>query len=163
MAPEPETSLARATTVPLLVSHQVALDLGRAMAAMTNVDWLGSMESSPAGLAGWRRVSTILVLPITDGSAPGPVRKGAWVDLGPATVSDDAVVLDVGWQSDSMTPLFPVFAGQLRITPDGLFLEGRYAPPFGRLGLLIDERILHFIAQRTGQAFLDRLANRIAG
>jgi hypothetical protein len=62
-----------------------------------------------------------------------------------------------------MAPLFPVFAGHLRLTESSLVLEGRYAPPFGRLGLLIDERILHFVARRTAQAFLARLAAHIEG
>jgi hypothetical protein len=163
MAPNLDPSDARTTTVPLLASHRAPLELVRALDALTDVGWLGSAEAGPADHPDWRRVGTILALPVADGSAPGPVRKGALVDIGPPTASTEEVVVDVGWQSDSMAPLFPVFAGRLRITPAGLFLEGRYAPPFGRLGLLIDERLLHFIAQRTAQAFLDRLADRIAG
>jgi hypothetical protein len=150
-------------TVPLVESHRVQLDLVRALAAMTDVEWLGSVQASPADHDDWRRVSTILALPIADGSAPGPVRKGALVDLGPAEIWEQAIEMEVSWQSDSMAPLFPVFAGRLRIDPTGLFLEGRYAPPFGRLGLLIDAGILRFIARRTAQAFLTRLADRIVG
>lgn len=150
-------------TVPLVESHRAPLNLARALAAMTDVEWLGSVLASPADHEDWRRVSTILILPIADGSAPGPVRKGALVDLGPPVVSEQAIELEVSWQSDSMAPLFPVFGGRLRIDPTGLFLEGRYAPPFGRLGLLIDAGILRFIARRTAQAFLTRLAERIAG
>ena len=163
MAPDPDPSVDRTTTVPLLAAHRVELDLSRALDALTNVGWLGSLEAGPADHPDWRRVGTVLALPVADGSAPGPVRKGALVDIGPPTASTEGLVIDVGWQSDSMAPLFPVFAGRLRITPTGLFLDGRYAPPLGRLGLLIDERLLHFIARRTAQAFLDRLADRIAG
>ena len=67
----------------------------------------------------------------------------------------------IGWQSDSVAPLFPVFAGRLTIRTDLLSLEGDYAPPLGRIGLLIDERILHFVARRTAQAFLARVAARL--
>ena len=162
MAPDPTASDTQGGTVPLVESHRAPLDLARALAALTDVEWLGSVMANPANEEGWRRVSTILVLPIADGSAPGPVHKGALVDLGPPLVSAQAIELEVSWQSDSMAPLFPVFGGRLRIDPTGLFLDGRYAPPFGRLGLLIDAGILRFIARRTAQAFLTRLADRMA-
>lgn len=161
--PRPDASVDRTPTVPLLAAHRAELDLSRALDALTNVGWLGSEESGPFDDPGWRRVRTVLTLPIADGSAPGPVRKGALVDFGPPTSSTNGLVVDVGWQSDSMAPLFPVFIGRLRITQAGLFLDGRYAPPFGRLGLLIDERLLHLIARRTAQAFLERLSDRISG
>jgi len=35
---------------------------------------------------------------------------------------------------------------------------GRYAPPFGRFGLLIDQALLHLVATRTAHAFLGRVA-----
>jgi len=163
VVPDPSASETPGGTVPLVESHHVPLDLDRALAAMTDVEWLGSVLASPAEHDDWRRVSTVLALPIADGSAPGPVRKGAILDLGQPVVSDQAIDLEVSWQSDSMAPLFPVFAGRLRIASTGLLLEGRYAPPFGRIGLLIDAGILRFIARRTAQAFLTRLADRITG
>jgi hypothetical protein len=149
-------------TVPLLVSHPAQVDLSRALDELTNLDWLGPAVTDPPGREGVRRTRAVLDLPVFDGSAPSPIRKAALIDVGTPHAQGDAVILDIGWQSDSIAPLFPVFAGQLRITSTSLVLSGRYAPPFGRLGLLVDVRILHFVARRTAQAFLARVAARIA-
>jgi hypothetical protein len=149
--------------VPLRVSRGARIEMTRAIDALTDVDWLGPRVTGPAGREDLRRISTVLALPIFDGSGPGPVRKTALVDIGIPAALVGPLVVQVGWQSDSLTPLFPVFAGQLRITPTILELDGLYAPPFGRLGLLIDRHILHVVARRTAEAFLARLANHIEG
>jgi hypothetical protein len=145
-------------TVPLRVSRAVRIDTSRAIEALSDLDWLGERVSGPAVSEGLRRVRTVLEFPIFDGSAPGPIRKSALVDIGIPAAGVSPVVVHVGWQSDSLSPLFPVFAGQLRITPTSLVLDGLYAPPFGRLGLLIDRQVLHVVARRSAQAFLNRLA-----
>jgi hypothetical protein len=150
-------------TVPLRASRGARIDLTRVIDTLTNLEWLGPTVTGSTDRGDLRRVRADLELPIFDGSAAGPIRKTALIDLGIPAMLGDAVVVEVGWQSDSMAPLFPVFAGQLRLTESSLVLEGRYAPPFGRLGLLIDERILHFVARRTAQAFLARLTSHIEG
>jgi hypothetical protein len=145
-------------TVPLRVSRAVRIDMTRAIDALSDLDWLGERVSGPAVSEGSRRVHTVLELPIFDGSAPAPIRKSALVDIGIPATRTSPVVVNVGWQSDSLSPLFPVFAGKLLLTPTSLVLDGLYAPPFGRLGLLIDRHVLHVVARRTALAFLDRLA-----
>jgi hypothetical protein len=145
-------------TVPLRVSRAVRIDVTRAIDALSDLDWLGERVSGPAVSEGLRRVHTVLELPIFDGSAPAPIRKSALVDIGIPATRASQVVVNVGWQSDSLSPLFPVFAGKLLLTPTSLVLDGLYAPPFGRLGLLIDRHVLHVVARRTALAFLDRLA-----
>lgn len=104
---------------------------------------------------------TDLELPVLDGRGRSSVRKAASVDIGPLQDGEDALVVPVAWRSTTFAPLFPVFAGQLKVTAKGLTLDGRYAPPFGRLGLVIDAALLHVIARRTGQAFLARVASHI--
>jgi hypothetical protein len=148
-------------TVPLRASRGARIDMTRVSDALANLEWLGPPVAGSTDRLDLRRVRADLELPIFDGSATGPIRKTALIDLGTPAMLGDALVVEVGWQSDSMAPLFPVFAGHLRLTESSLVLEGRYAPPFGRLGLLIDERILHFVARRTAQAFLARLAARV--
>jgi hypothetical protein len=135
--------------------------MSRAIDALTDLDWLGPRVNGPAEREDLRRISTVLELPIFDGSAPGPIRKTALVDIGIPVALAGPLVVQVGWQSDSLSPLFPVFAGQLLITTTILLLDGLYAPPFGRLGLLIDRHVLHVVARRTAQAFLARLAAQI--
>jgi hypothetical protein len=161
MTRDTENSAGPTGTVHLTASHDGRFRVTRSLAALENLEWLGEPVEAGSELDGWRRVNSVLALPVNDGSSPGPVRKGALVDIGPAERSGNAIRLGIGWQSDSLTPLFPVFAGRLTIRPTGLFLDGHYAPPLGRLGLLIDERLLHFIARRTAQAFLARIAGRL--
>ena len=153
------------TTVPLRVSRPVSVDLGVVLEILAEAGWLGPLAETSAGtpveVEGRRRVRAVLALPITDGSGSRPIHKSALIDVGPPTMEGDVVIQEIGWQSDSMAPLFPVFAGQLRVTATGLALNGRYAPPFGRIGLLVDEHVLHFVARRTAQALLDRLASSL--
>ena len=150
-------------TVTLRASRSGRFHITRSIEALTELDWLGPRVDERDEIEGLRRVVADLELPILDGSATGPIRKSALIDVGIPRVLPDLVLVDVGWQSASMAPLFPVFAGQLRITARSLVLDGRYVPPFGRLGLVIDAGILHFVARRTAQAFLARLAARFEG
>ena len=128
------------------------------MDTLASLDWLGSRVDGPASRDDLRRVSANLELAILNGKANGPIRKSALIDVGPPHVLASSVVVEIGWQSDTLAPLFPVFARYLQITATGLDLEGRYAPPFGRLGLLIDASILHLAARRTADAFLAKVA-----
>lgn len=151
-----------AGTVRLRVSRAAAVDLERALQALDDISWLGPM-SEITDRAGFRRVATDLDFPILDGSGRGPVRKAAFVDLGPARRVGDIVRLEIAWRSSSFAPLFPVFAGRLEIGSRELVLHGRYAPPFGRVGLLIDQALLQLVARRTAQALLARMAGRFRG
>lgn len=147
-----------ASSVYLHVSRHARIDLARALETLTNLDWLGPSADGPASRDDLRRVSANLELAILNGKASGPIRKSALIDFGAPHVLATSVVVEIGWQSDTLAPLFPVFAGYLQITATGLDLEGRYAPPFGRIGLLIDASILHLAARRTADAFLAKLA-----
>lgn len=161
MTGNPEAFSGPRGTVHLAASHAGRFQLANGLVALENLEWLGEPVGAGSEHGGWRRVNSVLALPVNDGSSPGPIRKGALVDIGPVERSDDAIRVGIGWQSDSITPLFPVFAGRLTIRPGGLFLDGDYAPPLGRLGLLIDARLLHFVAGRTAQTFLARIAGRL--
>lgn len=156
------TPEADGTMVRLHVSRPAAIDPLRALDAFRDVGWLGRpVEPEPTG-PGLRRVAADLELPIRDGSAPGPVRKAALIDLGlPRTVGGE-IVVDLGWRSATLAPLFPAFTGELRIATTGLVIEGAYQPPFGRIGLVMDAALLHLVARRTAQAFLTRVADRLA-
>lgn len=163
MNPSAPSIAVHTSSVALHASRRITIELKRATDALTNLDWLGPRVGTPGEHDGLRRVSTDLELASRDGSASGPIRKSALIDVGTPHVHADAVLVEIGWQSASFAPLFPVFAGRVRIDPSGIVLDGRYAPPFGRLGLLIDMNILHFVARRTAEAFLARLAARMVG
>ena len=144
--------------VVLRVVHRADIDLERARAAFADPGWLGQ-ASSDEPVDGWRRIATDLELPIRDGSGPA-VRKTAVVDVGVPRETNGGVVVPLAWRSASFAPLFPVFAGQVEIRRSSVTLAGRYAPPFGRMGMLIDQTLLHFVATRSATALLATVAGR---
>jgi hypothetical protein len=148
--------------VRLRVARAGHVDIDGARVALTDVAWLGRLGQGPTDQPDVRRIATDLELPILDGSASLPVRKAALIDLGPPHVQDGRLTLTVAWHSATHAPLFPVFVGELRVARDGLVLDGRYVPPFGRIGLVIDATLLHFVARRTAQAFLTRIAAKVS-
>jgi hypothetical protein len=147
-----------AATVPLRVRRPGTIDLERAILALRDPSWLGRPTDGPPERRHLRRIAADLELPILDGSSAGPVRKAAFIDLGPARQVGDLVLVEIAWRSASFAPLFPVFAGQLSISVSDIVLEGRYAPPSGKLGLLLDQALLHLVAGRTASALIARLA-----
>ena len=64
----------------------------------------------------------------------------------------------IEWQAATLTPLFPVFVGRLHVEPDRIVLDGRYAPPGGSIGYLLDVTLLGAAARQTGHWFLRKLA-----
>lgn len=85
---------------------------------------------------------------------------------------------DATWRSITWTPdphhgeavpverLLPSFTGELGVAGGGsgpvLHLRGRYRPPGGRLGELVDALALHRIARATAADLLDGIAGRLA-
>lgn len=145
-------------TVPLRVRRPGSFDLDRVKLALADLDWLGRSMDRPPGHPELRQVLTDLDLPILDGHSARPVRKAALVDLGSVRRVGRTLVVEVAWRSASFAMLFPVFAGQLSLSAHDIVLEGRYAPPLGTLGLLLDQGLLHVVARRTAGAFVARLA-----
>jgi hypothetical protein len=144
--------------VVLNVVHDATIDVERARMAFDDPSWLGQAVGGGPG-DGWRRIATDLELPVLDGSGTA-VRKAAIVDIGDLHDTTVGLSVPIAWSSASFTPLFPVFAGQLEIKKTGLILAGRYAPPFGRMGVLIDRALLHFVATRSANALLATIAQR---
>ena len=70
--------------------------------------------------------------------------------------------IEIGWQSSSLAPLFPVFAGLLKLTSTSLSLEGFYAPPGGDLGAVLDKAFLSIAARGTARWFLERTTEMVA-
>jgi hypothetical protein len=147
-------------TVPLRVRRAGSIDLDRAILALSDLSWLGRPMDGPPDHLQLRQVATDLDLPILDGSSKGPVRKATLIDLGPARQMGDRVRVEIAWRSATFAPLFPVFAGQLSISANEIVLDGRYAPPLGTLGLLLDQALLHLVARRTAGALVVRLAEK---
>ncbi len=122
-------------------------------------EWLGSPVESTDPSS--RRYLTDLTLPVRDRAPTLTFKKAAYVDLGPVRDTAEGCEVDIGWQSSSMAPLFPVFAGHLTLTRTELRLDGYYAPPGGDIGAVLDRAFLNIAARGTARWFLGRAAEAL--
>ena len=86
--------------------------------------------------------------------------------LGTAREQDNVVVIPLSWEATGLSVLFPRLEADLEIAPLGatitqITLRGRYEPPLGKPGRLLDEALLHRVAEATARSFLKRLAQAI--
>lgn len=154
-------SLPVTLVVGLRLSQEAAIDLARVPEVLGSVDapWLG--EPMPSHDPGMRRFVCDLVLNAGE-SGPTIFRKAAIISFGEPRHEDDAWFVAVEWRAATMTALFPVLAGQLRIEANRIELDGHYAPPGGRLGYLLDVAMLGAAARQTGRWFLGKLVTALA-
>ena len=143
---------------PLRLVQPIAIDIARAMTLLGTEApfWLGAQVQSTR--PGSRRFLTDLSLPIREHAPSLTFKKAAFVDLGDVRETPGGCEIEIGWQSSSLAPLFPVFAGRLTLTPTELRLEGFYAPPGGEIGAALDRAFLNIAARGTARWFLERTA-----
>jgi hypothetical protein len=143
---------------PLRLVQPIAIDIARAMTLLGTEapSWLGVQIQSTR--PGSRRFLTDLSLPIREHAPSLTFKKAAFVDLGDVRETPGGCEIEIGWQSSSLAPLFPVFAGRLTLTPTDLRLEGFYAPPGGEIGAVLDRAFLNIAARGTARWFLERAA-----
>jgi hypothetical protein len=128
--------------------------------ALVDPSWLGS-PVEPAR-PGTRRFLTDLSLPLRDHSSHVLFKKAAYVDVGAVSGTPDGCAVEISWQSSSLAPLFPVFAGRLIVAGGEVTLEGLYAPPGGQFGVVLDRTLLNIAARGTGRWFLTRVVEALA-
>jgi Rrf2 family iron-sulfur cluster assembly transcriptional regulator len=97
---------------------------------------------------------------------PAWLGKTVAVHLGTATGDEEDLAIPLAWEATGRTGLFPRLEGELRLValdPDRaeLRLSGRYRPPLGRAGQVLDEALLARIARATVRSFLRRLARAL--
>jgi len=82
------------------------------------------------------------------------------------SASADQVVLSISWTATGRTALFPRMDGDLMIEPLGpdltqLSFQGSYEPPFGAPGLVLDQWVLHRVAEASVKNLVDRVADSL--
>jgi hypothetical protein len=97
---------------------------------------------------------------------PAWLGKIVAVHLGEPEGTDEALVIPLTWEATGPTGLFPRLEGELRLSaldPERaeLALSGRYRPPLGRAGQILDETLLTHIAGATVRSFLRRVARTL--
>jgi hypothetical protein len=147
----------------LQVARLLRADPAGLCQALADPSWLGRNVDDPERPTARRRVETDLTFALSDDPRILTFRKAALVDLEAVVHPDGTCSGVVEWRAATFAPLFPAFAGTVRVDEGGLLLEGGYAPPGGGVGLLVDRAILHHFAERTAVWFLDRLMDELAG
>ena len=141
----------------LYVSELTAVDLERAPAILggPSAAWLGERvaDSAPDVRC---FLGDLELHP--QGMGPLLFRKSAVVGLGLLRPTVDGWLVPIEWRAATLAPLFPVFAGTLRIRADRLELDGYYGPPGGALGQLADEAFLRRAAVWTARWLLRRIS-----
>jgi hypothetical protein len=124
--------------------------------------WLGELVDAAPGPDGRERYLLDLELRVSDTAPRVAFRKAAYVDVGPVVRAGTTMSMDISWRAASLTPLFPVFAGQLTWADGELFIDGHYAPPGGGIGAVADRLLLNVAARGTGRRLLERIAEVMA-
>ena len=151
-----------AGVMKLYVAVPAHVELNRVPAALgrPDADWLGDRTAEDESTI--RRYACDLELRV------GPdrrltFRKSAVVGLGIPALTGGTWAVPIEWRAATLAPLFPVFAGRLRVHEERLELDGHYAPPGGAIGYVLDRAILHVAAQGTGRWFLEKVVAALGG
>lgn len=94
---------------------------------------------------------------------PAWLGKTVAVHVGAPRSTGDGLSLPLSWEATGPKGLFPRFDGELHLAsldPDRaeLHLSGRYRPPLGVAGQMLDEALLAHVARATIRALLRRVA-----
>ncbi len=94
------------------------------------------------------------------------VHKRVAVQLGEPETRGDWTNVPITWKATFPERLFPVLNGRLELTPvdsrvTRLTLSGMYEPPLGRLGGLIDEALMHAVADATLRELAESIAAQL--
>ncbi len=95
------------------------------------------------------------------------LKKRVQMKVGEMQRLRDKIVVPVTWESAGFSGLFPVMDALFELHPidngrTRVAFWGRYDPPLGRAGDLIDQFIAHRVAESTVQSLLDALEARLA-
>lgn len=95
-----------------------------------------------------------------------PVGKAVDVDLDVAVDGNGVVSLPLRWRATWLSVAYPEFYGELELTrlSDGsaeLWLLGRYQPPLGAVGRVLDRMVLRALAKDSIRRVLEAMAERL--
>jgi len=96
-------------------------------------------------------------------AGPGWLGKTVAVHLGQPTPDEESLVIPFIWEAAGPGGIFPRFEGDLKlvaIDPERseFQLAGRYRPPAGRVGQVLNDALLTRLARATLRSFLRRVA-----
>lgn len=95
-----------------------------------------------------------------------PLRKRVAVELGSVMKDGSWVEVPITWKATAATPFFPIFNGKVVLAPvepavTRLTVSGMYKPPLGRLGLELDDALLHNMAEATIKDLAESISRQL--
>ncbi|HJU81022.1 MAG TPA: hypothetical protein VJ796_04650 [Acidimicrobiia bacterium] len=92
--------------------------------------------------------------------------KEVEVTVGKLRQRGGATTVPISWKATGIGALFPVLEADLVVERIGadltqITLQGRYRPPFGAVGRLLDAALFHRLAEACVKDFLNRLAEAV--
>jgi hypothetical protein len=96
------------------------------------------------------------------------VERRVRIDLGSPARTASSTIFPLRWEPVDARAALPALDGDLELARLGpqrcqLALNGRYTPPLGRIGALLDRTLMHRVAEATAWDLVDRIGDRVAG
>jgi hypothetical protein len=138
--------------------HRPAAEVGERLAEGSA--WLAPLAAAAGGDA------TSLLVRIGPQRLGDLVARTVRVRLGTPSARGDLLLVPLRWEDAQHPALFPVLDGDLEIAPLDpdrcrMVLYASYRPPLRGLGKVIDDALLHRVAESTVRAFLLRAADAL--
>lgn len=94
------------------------------------------------------------------------IAKTVRLQVGQPVAQGEATLFPIVWEATGTPGLFPRMDADLVIAPLGpsltqLALRGRYSPPLGSIGRLLDKALLHRVAETSVKGFVDRIGRAL--
>ncbi len=127
--------------------------------------WLSDSASSVSEKA--ERVDARLRARFGDGPLHVTVQKRARIELGDVVRKKNSVTVPLTWEASGYAGMFPVMDATMqviRVSPSTsrIVFWGRYDPPLGRPGRMVDRYVAHQVARMTVRGFVHAVARRLA-
>ena len=74
--------------------------------------------------------------------------------------------MPISWKATLAKPFFPSFSGKVQLAPvdptvTRLTVSGMYKPPLGRLGVELDEAVMHNVAEATVKGLAESISRQL--
>jgi hypothetical protein len=94
------------------------------------------------------------------------LRKRVTVELGEPEHKGDWTNVPISWKATFPEKLFPVMVGRVELVPveaemTRLTVSGMYEPPLGKLGHLLDDAVMHSVAEATVREVTESIAAQL--
>lgn len=128
------------------------------------------LEPVLAELGGWAheayRTGELLRARVGPGRTAPLLAKTVVMETGEPERGSSFFAVPITWKATGTPMLFPMMTAELRLVDVGdeitqIRLSGSYSVPFGSIGQIFDDALLHRIAESTVQNFVLRVADAI--